>query len=175
MELPREILFIIIEFCDPLSRLRFTGVDKIFYNCFEIHDLMNIPEMYLMKLTDEILQQARLKNLKKLRVNKRITQKGILNFNLIELNISNNENIYDVAFMDKLKKLCASSCKIKQSGIFGLDLIELNANYTETIFNVFFMKNLKILYANGNWQIRFLIKTDLANNKEPLSARYMWY
>ena len=218
-DLPYEILLMVIESCNFLTKIRLSCINKFFYENVQIHDLMNISKKYLFELNDQILKQKKFKNLKRLdaRRDYDINQNGIDGLNLIELNVQDNEKIYNVTFMKNLKILNASNdCGIDQNGIQGLDLIELkmsnnvkiknisfmknlkilyvnglkniidqqnielfdlielHASHNKHITNISFMKNLKILDASGNWQIRFYQKTVLANNKEPLSARYMW-
>ena len=150
-ELPKEILYIIVDSCDFLSKIRLSSINIYFHKMVMIDDLMNIPEQIIYNINDDVLQQSKYNFLKKLNANNQVTQTGISRFNLTELDAYNNKNINDLSFMKNLKKLNASgfSWSIHQNVINGLDLVKLIVCDNEHIRNVSFMKNLKYLNAGG--------------------------
>jgi len=132
---PLDIWHAVFQHCDLWSQLRLISVCADFYHSFFIIDLYNIPETYRNKLTDLVLRQRKFSR-------------------LVQLDIQNNKNVYNISFLTTLKKLrIGYLCGIEQQGIHGLDLIELYTGCNTNIKNVSLMTNLKILHARGSQNI----------------------
>lgn len=177
-----------MEFCDFLTKIRFSSTNVRYHKIVEIDDLMYVSNDILTKLNDKILQQPNLRNLKYLDARgiydtyntdinaydfySNISQEGINGLNLIHLNTSNNKKINNVSHMKNLKILNANGlyCGIDQFGIHGLDLTTLCVDSNHEINDVGFMKNLRILHVNYNNNIDQNNIKDL--NLEELSMNY---
>jgi flagellin-specific chaperone FliS len=126
-----DVIYLIFEFLDFLSKITFRGTTKYMYK-LEIHDFYNIEKKYLKLLNDEIL----------------------LNYPYIKyLNASGNRNITNVNHMGKsLIELNASGtfCGINNKGIKNLNLLKLYAYYNPKIYNVNHMENIIELDASYN-------------------------
>lgn len=62
--LPCEIILLIMDECDFLSKIRLNGINQFFNEIIQILDLMNIPKVFSTKLNNEILEQRKFKILK---------------------------------------------------------------------------------------------------------------
>ena len=135
-KLPLDILKIIFDLLDFKSKIKLISTCTYMRQNLYIIDLYDIGIEYSKKLTTKILKYNIFKN-------------------VVSLNVSYNNKIKDVSFMNNLKYLNASMySKVNQNGIKGLDLIELNINNNKNIVNVTFMKGLKILHATSNCGIK---------------------
>jgi hypothetical protein len=161
-----DILYLIFINLDFLSKIRLKRVSKNL-NSLEIYDFYNIEKKYLRLLNDQILSKYyfikyldasynnnitnvnHMYNLQKLKTNNSgITNDGIKNVNLVELNASSNEKIIDVNHMTNLKILNAfGKSGITNNGIKNLNLVKLIASLNEKIIDVNHMTNLKELSA----------------------------
>ena len=59
-KLPYEIMLIIVDKCNFLSKIRLTSINKKFNKRVYIYDLINVPIIYILRLDDEILKQKKL-------------------------------------------------------------------------------------------------------------------
>lgn len=103
--LPLEIIQMIVNKCDFLSKIKLSRINRYFNENTQIHDLIMKSHIYHHNFTDEILQQIKFRNLKILYACNIFTQKGISKLNLLELRVYNNKKIKDVTFMKNLKVL----------------------------------------------------------------------
>ena len=96
--IPIEIWQIILNLNDIKSQLMMRIVCKLFYK-LNIYDLLNIPQNFIIGLTNEIIMQH--SNLRFLCANyqTKITQEGIKSLNLYKFNASGNGNINNVNYM----------------------------------------------------------------------------
>jgi len=132
---PLDIWHIIFQHCDLSSKLKLFSVCSAFNHAFLITDMYNIPYIYQRKLTDLVLKQKKFSK-------------------IIELDIKNDIDIYDISFLTNLKKLCILwSSAINQSDIRGLNLTELYIDYSTRINDVSFMTNLKKLSIIGHYGV----------------------
>ena len=140
------------------------NLNKDHQNNIKITNLYDIPEKYLKKLDQQIIEQKKYKFVEK-------------------LNACNNKKIKNVNHMRYTLKIlnCGWNCGIDQNGIFLLDLIELYATNNKKINNVNHMKRkLKILYCCGDSAIDQkgiyelnLIKLGAGNNKKINNVNHM--
>ena len=178
MELIIDVWQEIMNYCDLPIQIRLNTICKLFHNNLYITELDVDPSTdgkheYWSKFDASILEQRKFRNLTKLfasdnntmkfmpTLNKlrtldasikcNISKMTMTQLNLIELNIFNNNKMYNISHMTKLKKLNISSywCGVEQKNIAGLNLIELDASNNDKIFDVSFMKNLKHLKINN--------------------------
>lgn len=137
-----------------------------------IKNLCHIPDTYLRKLTQKIIEQKKFHRVEKLYAwdNKEITS----------VDHMYKSPIFGVT--DSLKILaCGNRCGINQDGISQVNLTILNAHNNKKITNVNHMKNtLKILVCSGECGIGqegisqlSLIQLELADNKKIINVNHM--
>lgn len=157
--LPFELWYHIFMYCDFLSKIRFRQVNKLAY-LLEIHDFYYINWKYLDKLTEDILR----------------------NYKFIRyLDISNNENIFDISYLTNLEILNAGNeCGLDNFSLTKFNLVKLYANNNSKITNVNGMKRLKILHANDNCGIDDkgienldLIELSINRNKKIINIEHL--
>jgi hypothetical protein len=167
-----DIIYLICEFLDFLSIIRFRCVSK-YVHFLQIQNFFNIGVNYLNSLNDVILLNypfithldashnpniTNVNHLKKLitldasGITCGINNLGIKDLNLKKLDISNNTNIYNINHMqDSLIELHACYNSIDDFGISKLNNIQkLNVYHNKNIKNINHMTKLYELNASGN-------------------------
>ena len=135
----------------------------------KITNLYSINKKELKKLTQNIIEQQKFKNVEKLDAKNNekienvnhmkktlkilnsssyhcgINQSGILELNLIELYACRNSKIKNVNHMKRTLKIfdCSENCGIDQYGISELNLLKL---YAENNFKIINVKNVGKIY-----------------------------
>ena len=162
--LERDILNLIFEILDFLSKIRLRQISKYFLNNLYISDFYNLDKIYLENLTEQILVSYPkikyldiqenpsvqninfLSDLQVLAISDKFTNQ-FCNYNLRELQIYNYK-ITNLKYFTKLEKLSLSNISIPDSDLNNLNLRELNL-YWGRLSNISHMTRLKKLVITG--------------------------
>ena len=170
--LPIDLIqYCIFDKLDFITQIRFRQLCK-WLNRIDIHNMyFHISIKYFYRLSDKILSAYPKIIYLKTSHNEKITNvnymtnlkildaycysgisdNGIKDINLFELNASENEKITNINHMNNLQILNASGyyCGLDDNGIKNLNLIELHVRNNRKITNVNHMTKLEILDVSG--------------------------
>jgi len=171
--LPLEILQMIFEYLDFKNKIILKLVCNYFYRGLVIYDLYNIDNIYLARLTDEIIKSYPYLKYLDASYNSKIT--GItVPSTLIKLNITNNQYFVNLTNLTELTELRAGFCfGLKNQSIEKcLKLEYLYLRSTPNVTSIRHLTKLKFLDISGasgvgNEELKYcnqLVRLKIASN-----------